>query len=179
MGFGVIAHYIINIYRLIRTVCPVWFWWCLRGCSAVHRWGLCCVAVLIASLWLVLCCRWVGCPSVCGLWWLSSRQNVGFCCRCLLSRCRFGSPLPFWGVLLPFLAVFGGGVVCLLVRCFSWQFGAFVGFVRCSPLLLACGGVPLPYFWRFLGVAITPSKFTEKNYYLGYVGESTGGVLHK
>ena len=120
-------------------------------------------AVLIALLWLVLCCRWVGCPSVrLAVVVAVVPSNCGFCCRCLLFRCGFGLPLPFWAVLLPFLAVFGGGVVSLLVRCFSWQFGAFNGFVWWLACFWLVVVYPVPILESVWGVRITPSKFPKK-----------------
>lgn len=85
------------------------------------------------------------------------------CCRCLLFRCGFPLPLPFWGVLWGRLAVFCGGVVCLLVSCFLWQFGAFGGFAWWLPLLLACGGyTPSLFLASVWGGRITPLKFPKK-----------------
>lgn len=141
------------------------------ACSAVHRWGLwCCPDV--ATVWgLVGCCvacavrvRWVTCPSVrLSLVVALMPSKCRFCVRCPHLCLSFPLPLPFWGVLLPFLAVLGGGAVSLLVRCFSWLVVAFVGLVRLSPLL-SRWGYPVPIFGRVSGGRITLSKFTKKNF---------------
>ena len=151
-------------------------------CSAVHRWGLCCVAVLMAWLWLVLCCRCGGRPSVRLAVVVAVVGLFGvFCVRCPHLCYLFPLPLPFWGVLLPFLAVFGGGAVCLLVRCFSWLVAVFVGFARWLPLLLACRpvrapgtGPPRPYFGASEWGSDYPLKISEKKFSPNGVWSSGG-----
>lgn len=159
------------------SLCAVWLSWLLcfglcRCCpDVVHRWGLvgCCVACAVAVGGLLVR------PSVWLSWWLWWACFGVVSCRCLLFRCGFGLPLPFWGVLLPFLAVFGGGVVCLLVRCFSWQFGAFNGFVWWLLCFRLVVGYPFPIFGECMGGRITPSKFPKKFFpLLGWKGRSSG-----
>ena len=55
-------------------------------------------------------------------------------------------------------------MVCLLVRWFSWLVAVFGGFARWLPLLLACGGVPHPYFWASEWGSDYPLKISEKNF---------------
>lgn len=140
--------------------------------STVSGFGLCCVAVLmLPPLWAcaVAC---VPCavrvsgllvrPSVWLLWWLWWACLGCFVAVACPLRCGFPLPLPFWAVLWGVLAVFGGGAVSLLVRCFSWHFGTFGGFVWWLPFLWLVVGHPVPIFGRVSGGRITPLKFPRK-----------------
>ena len=149
-----ITHYIINIYKPIKSVFPCVV---LGFCVVVQPstvWGL--VACLCA-----VCrpCRCGGRPSVRLAVVVAVVGLFGVvCCRCLLFRCGFGLPLSFWGVLWGFLAVFGGGVVCLLVRCFSWLVVAFIGFWLVSAVLsvVVGQGYPLPILRSFANGRLPP-----------------------
>lgn len=167
MGFAFISHYIINIYILIHTTCPVWFWWFLRGCSAVHRWGLVvwCCPDCFALLWLVRCCRWVG--------WLSVRLAIVVAVAGL-----------FWCVLCPLsafvltvslaLAVLGRSfAVPCRVRWWGGVFACPLLFVACSGVCRLClavalafglWGLPRPYFGASEWGSDYPLKISEKNF---------------